>query len=528
MDENMVLDRFRRLHGDYTEDEVQECISYFPQYILYHRNKKEIDGYCTGCKQYLHLEKYCQTPVHGLKWKCPNCSADITFYAGGKVPASRHCVKRNFVILRAIDNELYVRAIEVHQTFSRDAFSEWNGISEYDTDYFMRECCVYWCRSGEAAEWKRLYGGNYSEQLKKCHEPIFTGGFYPDNSYAVIGMDRINDTDLRYIGLDRFVEICTNTKNFVPFMTFICESAKKPAYEKLMKSGFKYLVCDKFTEGNVRLNYRGKTPQKILGLNTDEVKALYGCNASDYRRYLLFRNKVRVSGDFNRRFSLFEKFGDVLQYIISISDITALSHEKVMNYINRQTKGNARKFSEFARDWEDYIDQCRMLEYDIADESISKPSDFQKMHERLSQLIKVKRNEIMTKQFEKLAEMRRELEYLDDRYIVIQPKTVDEIIDEGKALKHCVGGYAQRHAEGKLTIMFLRQKERPNKPYYTIEISNDGKIAQCRGYRNNAKSPKPQKIKDFEKVYQKHLDVVMAERAKRKKPVKKTELKIGA
>lgn len=318
MDENAVLDRFRRLHGDYTEDEVQECISYFPQYILYHRNKKEIDGYCTGCKQYLHLEKCCQTPVHGLKWKCPNCSADITFYAGGKVPASRHSVKRNFVILRAIDNELYVRAVEVTQTFSKDAFSEWNGISEYDTDYLIRECCVYWCRNGEAAEWKRWYGGNYDTKLKKCHEPVFTGGYYPDNSYAVIGMDRINDTDLRYIGLDRFVEICNNTKNFVPFMTFICESAKKPAYEKLMKSGFEYLVCDKFTGADVRLNYRGKTPQKILGLNTDEIKALYGCNASDYRRYLLFRNKVRVSGDFNRRFSLFEKFGDVLQYIISI------------------------------------------------------------------------------------------------------------------------------------------------------------------------------------------------------------------
>lgn len=199
-----------------------------------------------------------------------------------------------------------------------------------------------------------------------------------------------------------------------------------------------------------------------------------------------------------------------------------------MNYINRQTKGNARKFSEFARDWEDYIDQCRMLEYDITDESISKPSDFQKMHERLSQLIEVKKNEIMTKQLEKHAEIRREFEYSNNRYIVIQPKTIDEIIDEGKALKHCVGGYAQRHAEGKLTIMFLRLKDRPDKPYYTIEISDKGKIRQCRGYRNNAQSPKPRKIIDFETAYQKHLDRVMAERAKRKKPVKKTELKIGA
>ena len=43
-----------------------------------------------------------------------------------------------------------------------------------------------------------------------------------------------------------------------------------------------------------------------------------------------------------------------------------------------------------------------------------------------------------------------------------------EIEDEGRILSHCVGGYAERHAMGKLSIMFLRKVSEPDKPYYTV------------------------------------------------------------
>ena len=55
---------------------------------------------------------------------------------------------------------------------------------------------------------------------------------------------------------------------------------------------------------------------------------------------------------------------------------------------------------------------------------------------------------------------------------------------------------------GKLSIMFLRKVSEPNKPYYTVEVSQYGGIVQCRGYRNNVVQnggeDKPQEIKDFE------------------------------
>ena len=77
-----------------------------------------------------------------------------------------------------------------------------------------------------------------------------------------------------------------------------------------------------------------------------------------------------------------------------------------------------------------------------------------------------------------------------------------EIRAEGKALCHCVGGYAKRHMEGATTILFLRAADDPDTPLCTIEMEQDGKnIRQIHGYRNDRglKSPK--------KLYAAFLDI---------------------
>lgn len=514
----------------FTSEEESEVASKFPQYILYRRNGKEIDGYCTGCKQYLELEGYWHQPIkHGLRGRCPNCDADITFYAGRRVPAGRGDPSRNFVLFRVIGGDLYIRAVKVYQRFTKDGFDEWNDISDYDTAYDTYDYRRYYCTTGAAVEYLRNYYGDWVRQ-KSINEPSFSDGMFGNSDYYMIGADKINDSCLKYSGFERYAEICGGGANYP--VKFLCMSAKYPVLEKLMKSGFEYIVRDKVNGGkNIRLNYRGGTPQKILRLNTDEVKALRECNAAVYNNYLYFRKTIRVSGDFKRKFARFEQFGTIAEDIVEIANKTGLSHDKIMNYIERQIKGSKFKIYAFAHDWQDYLRQCAELDYDITDEGICKPSDFQKMHERLSKLYKLRQDEIAKEQFRKCLEIRRDMEYVGERYIVIQPQSIDEIVAEGKALEHCVGGYADRHIKGILSIMFLRMKDRPQKPYYTIEVSNEGKIVQCRGYRNNWKSEKPKKIEEFEIEYQRHLDKVMAERkkkARRKKPVLKQCENIGA
>ncbi|MBM6725457.1 PcfJ domain-containing protein, partial [Pseudoflavonifractor phocaeensis] len=72
-----------------------------------------------------------------------------------------------------------------------------------------------------------------------------------------------------------------------------------------------------------------------------------------------------------------------------------------------------------------------------------------------------------------------------DRWLIRPPMSAMEITVEGKALHHCVGGYADRHIKGTTTILFLRDRKKPGKPLVTIEMSGN-QIVQIHGYRNDA------------------------------------------
>jgi hypothetical protein len=84
---------------------------------------------------------------------------------------------------------------------------------------------------------------------------------------------------------------------------------------------------------------------------------------------------------------------------------------------------------------------------------------------------------------ERRKKLERKYSYSADGYQIIVPANEEEIIEEGRVLKHCVAGYAQRHAEGKTTILFMRKARTPGKPWLTIEIL-DGELRQIHGFRN--------------------------------------------
>ncbi len=70
--------------------------------------------------------------------------------------------------------------------------------------------------------------------------------------------------------------------------------------------------------------------------------------------------------------------------------------------------------------------------------------------------------------------------------------------EEGDALHHCVGGYAQRHAEGRTAIFFIRRTVEPGKPYYTLELDEKAlTVRQNRGLRNCGKTPEIQAFEDL-------------------------------
>jgi len=72
---------------------------------------------------------------------------------------------------------------------------------------------------------------------------------------------------------------------------------------------------------------------------------------------------------------------------------------------------------------------------------------------------------------------------IGDDYILIAPKSADDLYVEGKTLNHCVFQYVDRIARKETAVLFVRKKKYIDKPFYTVEIRN-GKVTQCRSTNN--------------------------------------------
>lgn len=113
-----------------------------------------------------------------------------------------------------------------------------------------------------------------------------------------------------------------------------------------------------------------------------------------------------------------------------------------------------------------------------------------------------RKNEIEKKRIHKLEEelqkkpifmLRKQWqEYQNELFCIINP-SYEEIKEEGKALHHCVGSYAESHLLGNTSIMCLRKKEEPKKPFYTIEIKNNT-VVQIHGFANKWLGNDPEAI----------------------------------
>lgn len=106
------------------------------------------------------------------------------------------------------------------------------------------------------------------------------------------------------------------------------------------------------------------------------------------------------------------------------------------------------------------------------------------MHNLVAEIATEIRNENYKKAFEKETQKLDKWLFNDKEFTVVKPEKMVDLTEEGIKLHHCVGGYIQRVANGVTNIMFIRKTEEVDKPFYTVEITNDGAIQQIHGLCN--------------------------------------------
>lgn len=343
-------------------------------------------------------------------------------------------------------------------------------------------------------------------------EPRFAAKGYPysfDNTYAILNADAYKQSDMKYSGVGIHQFYCP--------LLYLRLYVRHPNVEYLLKAGYRHLIEENqhsywdnrlYIEINPRVNLKSNNLLKMLGLNRTEFKLLKG-REKLYDRYMQWR-EIFPKYKPEELMEIVHAYGHERGTLESHMGKSGLSALRIARYINE--KGITPAL------YGDYLDQCRQLRYDLSDTAICLPRDFHAMHDRLSSIIRYRADEALREVFLENYAKRRRLEFRSNDLLIRQPESMAEIIAEGKALSHCVGGYAERHAKGQTNILFLRRTSEPDKPYYTVEVSNDGKIRQCYGYKNNyAGNSKPPEIKAFEERYQQYLTEVFNEKRTQRK-----------
>lgn len=166
---------------------------------------------------------------------------------------------------------------------------------------------------------------------------------------------------------------------------------------------------------------------------------------------------------------------------------TKLDRQRVLDYID----SNDINYGSY----NDYLEALKALKYDLSDTKNVYPHDFARMHElRAAEYESLKAKEDRRKRaklykaFEEKAKQATAYEAQGEKYVIIAPKSVDDLKREGRTLEHCVGkmGYDKKVADGVSLIMFCRAIDAPNTPFVTIEYRLDKKVLnQCYGVKDS-------------------------------------------
>lgn len=336
-------------------------------------------------------------------------------------------------------------------------------------------------------------------------EPVFCKsnyGYNFDNSYHLLNARALRKTCMKYSAFEHY-----NGSLPLEYLHLYC---KHPNLEYLMKSGYSGVIDDHYTGYwgthltmyvDPRINWRSNDLLKMLGLNRTEFRLLRG-REHLWSAFCAWRELYPRCKPEEHLF-MADRLGWNYGTATAITEQTGLNPVRAAQYLDAQRIE--------ARDYLDYLHQCRTLQYDLADTAISMPHHFMDAHTRLTDIIKEREDAALCQAFKERIPERERLTYAQGGLLIRQPQSMGEIIREGKLLHHCVGGYASRHASGALHILFIRKADEPNKPYFTMELSTEGNVMQVRGLRN---CNPPKAVRAFVEDYKSYIQPLFSKRQK--------------
>ena len=288
------------------------------------------------------------------------------------------------------------------------------------------------------------------------------------------------------------------------------------AIEQLAKSNMTTFVKDLITRTSCPkfINKKGTTPQAILGITKAQFKEIREANINQknfeiYKKILsmdpnaAYTDCVRYMNQYSTPDSLFQ----ILEF-----NIPKINMREIEKYMQGLDDYQCINWSEGLSLWKDYLQMCIALKCDMNDRSVIFTNSLKLEHDRAVRKYNNIKDKIAIKNFEEAVALYKDLEYQNDDYdfMVIVPKSQEELYEEGRVLHHCVGSYARSVAEGRSTILFIRRKDAPDTPLCTVEVSK-GRLVQARTKYNNQAYSVPG-VKKFMYAWAKEKKIILGTR----------------
>ena len=255
-------------------------------------------------------------------------------------------------------------------------------------------------------------------------------------------------------------------KSYMNFFDYICAYRKEPRIELLVKAGLSQFVhCYK------KLNLKGKSLDQIFRINNYWVSHLKELSYWDIMNIRNKKRHIKTMDDLviirNFLYGMSRDFNMIKKYACP----------KMYDYLG----GKDYRFKE---DYNDYLEFCEKLEYDLNDYSILCPKNMKKEHDRAMNLITIKKDELTNSKFFEAYKKLLDYVYSENSLVIIPCEKFSELENESKILGHCVRNYSDRYANQETNIMFIRNVNEIENPLYTLEFKN-GRVIQCRGKSND-------------------------------------------
>jgi rubredoxin len=504
---------------DLMENPPKECYPYAMEACSHLMMRETVSGrhkrfFCTVCDKTFEVEQGSTVAdelsaelyyaKHNDKVECPHCGAECALIEGKRWNLQRHTWYAPLVL--RVQLEGLWQALLCFEVRRRIWYIEGQGFCQ---DLALAKEDVYLLGDGAAGHWDYQYyhqGFVLYRRLDGAESKIRCGFGCPFSSHTestgrmgyevhdVLAWDRERDI-LKYMPRD-MIEALDPCEAMASFACF-------PQLEMLWKTGFRDIVktfvnrgvkCVKFCQLD------GRSMKEVFPKFTvQEVNRLRERSLTEVTKLETYVNLKKIYGEkvdlaFESLEALYADWYDRAEVLDTARRAGVLPH-LLFRYLRKVVdKGKAKKnpapfektMTAAFRHWKDYVDAALAIGFDLSQEDVVFPKKLSARHDVATKLHREMLAELQAQEMAKVFEQNeKQYGFCDESFIVVNPKTTQEIIKEGADQHHCVAGYADRHAKGILSILFIRRVGAEDKALVTVEMRKDNLVQAHGRYNRN-------------------------------------------